>query len=130
MPELRQPANRRACPHPERPCVSRPAGFALHETLCALIVLGTGLLPAMGMAPKALGQMRELDALARATRLAVEMAEVNGAQPALQSERQDLWLRQCAGTLPLQCPDNAQLVMAGRRGGPAGIPSIALWVLP
>ncbi|MGY2487039.1 type IV pilus modification PilV family protein [Cupriavidus sp. CP313] len=130
MPDLRKPAHQPARPHRRPRCASRPAGFALHETLCALIVLGAGLLPMMGLAPKALAQLRELDALAQAARLAVEIAELNAAQPALQSGRPDLWSSRCGSNPAFPCSENSPLIMAGRLGGQAGIPAIALWVQP
>ncbi|MGH8787102.1 MAG: hypothetical protein ACREYA_18715 [Cupriavidus necator] len=84
----------------------------------------------MGLAPKALAQLRELDALAQAARLAVEMAELNAAQPALQSGRPDLWSSRCGSNPTFPCPENSRLIMAGRLDGQAGIPAIALWVQP
>ncbi|UIF85389.1 hypothetical protein [Cupriavidus sp. UYPR2.512] len=130
MPDLRKPAHQTACPHGKRRCTSRPAGFALHETLCALIVVAAGLMPMMGTAPKALAHLRKLDALAQAARLAVEITELDTAQPALQSERPDLWSSRCGSIPAFPCPDGARLIMAGRLGGQPGIPSIVLWVQP
>ncbi|SCU73999.1 Type II secretory pathway, pseudopilin PulG [Cupriavidus necator] len=130
MPDLRKPAHQPARQRRRPRCANRPAGFALHETLCALIVLGAGLMPIMGLAPKALAQLRELDALAQAARLAVEMAELDAAQPALQSGRPDLWSSRCGNIPAFPCPENSRLIMAGRLGGQDGIPAIALWMQP
>ncbi|EYS91288.1 hypothetical protein CF68_31560 [Cupriavidus sp. SK-4] len=130
MPDLRKPAQQPARPHRGPRYANRLAGFALHETLCALIVLGAGLMPMMGLAPKALAQLRELDALAQAARLAVEIAELDAAQPALQSGRPDLWSSRCGSNPAFPCPGNSRLIMAGRLGGQAGIPAVALWIQP
>ncbi|WP_432257857.1 type IV pilus modification PilV family protein [Cupriavidus sp. TMH.W2] len=97
----------------------RSAGFGLHEVLCALVVVGIGLMPMMGMAPRALSRQREFDALAQAARLAAEHAELASTQPA-----------PCRSVPAFACPDDTRLIMAGRPGAQAGLPAIALWVRP
>ncbi|AQV95237.1 prepilin-type N-terminal cleavage/methylation domain-containing protein [Cupriavidus necator] len=117
MQALRKPIRQRPRIRPRE--TGRSAGFALHEVLCALVVLGIGLMPMMGMAPGALSRQREFDTLAQAARLAAERAELEVAQPAT-----------CGGVPAFACPADARLIMAGRPGAQAGMPSIALWVRP
>lgn len=97
----------------------RSAGFGLHEVLCALVVVGIGLLPMMGMAPRALSRQREFEALAQAARLAAEHAELASAKSA-----------SCGSVPAFACLDDARLITAWRPGAQAAMPAIALWVRP
>lgn len=56
-------------------------GYALAEALCSLVVLSLGLIPLAGLAPEGLGFLREHHALAHATRVAGELAELLSLQP-------------------------------------------------
>ncbi|MBP0629969.1 MULTISPECIES: hypothetical protein [unclassified Cupriavidus] len=99
-----------------------PDGFTLHDSLCALFVLGTGLLPLMGLAPQAMGHLREQETINRSARLALEFAETDAAVAIPD---------RCAGTPTLRlCAEADKLVTATWSGGTDGLSGMALWVRP
>jgi len=56
---------------------SQRNGYSLAGALYSLIVLSLGLIPLASLAPAGLGWLREHNALAHATRLAEERAELD-----------------------------------------------------
>lgn len=99
-----------------------PGGFTLHESLCALFILSTGLLPLMGLAPQAVGHLREQETINRSVRLALAFAETDAAMAIPD---------RCIGAPALRvCADGDELVTATWHGGTDGLRAMALWVRP
>lgn len=112
-------------------------GYALAESLCALLVVSVGLIPLAGLGTTALARLRGHEQLSQAMRTAGELAE-SAALGTVPVNRSDPVSAEGCPILPgdrqSACPRGGKLAIARLAleapGSAATLRGIALWVQP
>jgi hypothetical protein len=126
-------------------CRARTSGYLLIEALSALAVVGLGLLPLATLGPTGLHWLGEQQAIAHATRIAAEAAELapldDSVSPLSMGQATARQLLRFCGTAPADAdagacgPGNRLAVVSPLTPAAGALPSrslrmVALWIRP